>query len=196
MAVFDARERRTRVNGQRLPRLQTILELLGKDLGIARDFEGFLRDFARDLVMAVAIGRSADKGGQDDLRPHHAHREHRVVKHAIVAPLGEGFFLGFGEAVVGLSAPQLLRAIILVGSEQLVGADETQRIVTLGRHGVQTAFAARKREQCDAHAEAAREIGHESAVFIVGMGDDEEHSGGGAQAFERLFEIGCAAVFR
>ena len=76
-----------------------------------------------------------------------AHGEHRVVEHAVVAPLGEGFFLGFREAVVGLSAPQLLRTVIFVGLQQLVGADEAQRVVALGRHGVQAAFAAGEREQ-------------------------------------------------
>ena len=99
------RERLARVDGQRLPWLQPILQLLGKYLGIAGNFEGFLRDLAGDLVVAVAVAGSADEGRKDNLRPHHAHREHRIVEHAVVAPLGEGLFLRFGEAEVGLSAP-------------------------------------------------------------------------------------------
>ena len=99
------RKRRARIDGQRLPRLQAVFQLLGKDLGIAGDFERFLRDFAGHLVLAVAVGHAADKRGQDDLRPHHADRQHRVVEHAIVAPLGKRLFLGLREAEVGLGAP-------------------------------------------------------------------------------------------
>ena len=53
----------------------------------------------------MAVGDAADEGGDDDLRPFAAHRQHRIVEHAVVAPPGEGFFLRLGEAEVGLSAP-------------------------------------------------------------------------------------------
>ena len=39
-----------------------------------------------------------------------------------------------------------------------------------------------------AHAQAAGEIGEQRAVFVVGMGDDHQHAGGGAEALERLLE--------
>ncbi len=83
----------TRIDGQRLPGLQAILQLLGKDLGIGGGLEGLLRDFARDLVVAVAVADAADKGGDDDLRALLPHGQHRVVEHAVVAPLGKGLFL-------------------------------------------------------------------------------------------------------
>ena len=81
--------------------------MLGKDVGIGGGFEDLLRNFAGDLVLAVAVGDAADEGGDDDLRALAAHGEHGVVEHAVVAPSSEGFFLGFGEAEVGLGAPEL-----------------------------------------------------------------------------------------
>ena len=84
--------------------------------------------------MAVAVAHAADKGGEDHLRAHHTHREDRVVKHAIVAPLREGLFLRLRKSEVGLSAPEFLRAVIFVGLQQFVGADEAERVVALGGH--------------------------------------------------------------
>jgi hypothetical protein len=47
----------------------------------------------------------------------------------------------------------------------------------------------------DPHAQTARQISHQRAVFIVGMGHDDEHAGRGAEPLEGLLEIGGAAVF-
>ena len=97
-------------------------------------------------MLAVAVGDAADKGGDDDLRALAADGQHGVVEHAVVAPLREGFLLSFGEAEVRLSAPKLLCAVEFVGLEQLVGADEPERVVAVDGHGVLAAFAASERE--------------------------------------------------
>ena len=129
------------------------------------------------------------------MRANHADGEHRVVEDAIVAPLLKRFFLRFGKAEVGLSAPKLTHAVVFVGLEQLAGADEPEGIVAFGAERVLAALAAGEREQSDAHAHSARQIGHQRAVFIVGMGHDEKYAGRGAEPLEGLFEIGSAAVF-
>jgi hypothetical protein len=60
----------------------------------------------------------------------------------------------------------------------------------VGGHGVLAAFAAGEGEQRAAHAEAAREISEQRAVFVVGVGDDHHQAGGGGEALERLLEGG------
>ena len=189
------RKRNSGVHGQRLPGLQAVFELLGKDLGVGGGLEGLLRNFAGDLVLAVAVGNSADKGGDDDLRPHLAYRQHCIVEHAVVSPAGEGFLLSFGEAEVRFGAPELFGAVVLVGLEQFVGADETERVVGVGGHGVLAALAAGEGEERDAHAESAREIGEQRSVLVVRVRHDVQHAGSGAQPLERLLERCLAAVF-
>ena len=171
------------------------LELLGKDVGVGGGFEDFLRDFAGDLVVAVAVGDAADKGGDDDLRALAADGEDGVVEDAVVAPAGKGFFLSFGEAEVDLGAPELLCAVEFVGLEEFVGADEAEGVVAVGGHGVLAAFAAGEGEQGAADAEAAGESCEQRAVLVVGVGDDHHQAGGGGEALEGLLEGGGAAVF-
>ena len=196
LAVFDARKRGTRVNGQRLPWLHAEFELLWKDFGIAGRLECFLRDFAGDLMLAVTVAHRADKRRQHDLRANHAHGKHGVVEHAIVAPLGERLFLRLRKSEIGFGAPQLANAVVLVGLQQLLRANESEGIVALGRHGVLAAFAARKREQRYARAESARKVGEQRAIFVIGMGHNGQHACRGAQPLQRLFQVGGTAIFR
>ena len=112
-----------------------------------------------------------------------------------MAPLGEGFLLRLGKAEVGLGAPQLLDAVIFVGLEQFLGANEAKRVVAFGRHSVLPTFAARERHKRDAGAQAASEIGEQRAVFIVGMRDNRQDAGRGAEALEGLLQISGAAIF-
>jgi hypothetical protein len=171
------------------------LKLLGEDGGIGCGFENFLRDFSGDLVVAVAVCNAADEGGDDDLRALAADGEDGVVEDAVVAPASEGFFLRFGEAEVDLCSPELPGAVVLAGFEELVGADEAEGVVGVGRHGVLAAFSAGEREEGAADAEAAGKIGEERAVFVVRVGDDHHEAGGGGEALEGLLEGGGSAVF-
>ena len=108
--------------------------------------------------------------------------EHGVVEDAIMAPLLEGFFLRLGKAEVDFGAPELLGAVVLVGFEEFVGAEDAERVVSFGGHGVLAAFAASQREERGADAEATREISEQGAIFIVGMSDDHHDAGGGVEA--------------
>src|SRR6202044_3001642 len=79
-------------------------ELLGKDAGVGGCFEDFLGNFAGDLVVAVAVGDAAYEGGDDDLGALAADGEDSVIENAVMAPLGEGFFLRLREAEVDFGA--------------------------------------------------------------------------------------------
>ena len=146
-------------------------------------------------MVSVSVGDAADEGGDNDLGALAADCEDSVVKDAVVAPFCEGFLLCFGEAEVDLGAPVLLDAVILIGLEEFVGADEAEGVVRVGGHGVLAAFAAGEGEQRGADAEAAGDISEQRAVFVVGVGDDDHEAGGGGEALEGLLEGGCSAVF-
>ena len=91
----DRRKWGPRIDGQRLPGLQSILQLIGKHVGIAGCLECLLRNFAGNLVMAVAVRDAADKRGNNHLRPDAPHCQHRVVEHALVSPFGKRLRLSF-----------------------------------------------------------------------------------------------------
>ena len=78
-----------------MPGLQSALELLGEDLGIAGGLEDLLRNLAGDLMMAVAVGNAAQEGGDNHLRTFAPDGQHRVVEHTLMAPFGKGFLLSF-----------------------------------------------------------------------------------------------------
>ena len=66
----------------------------------------------------------------------------------------------------------------------------------IGGHGVLAAFAAVEGEQRGADAEAAGEIGEQSAVLVVGVGDDHHDAGGGTEAAQILGQRGGSTVLR
>ena len=107
---------------------------LGEDVGVAGGFEDFLRDLAGDLVLAVAVGDGAGEDGGDDERAVEADGADGVVEDAVVAPLGEGLFLGFGEAEVDLGAEELVDAHVAVGGEEFLGAEEAEGVFEVAGH--------------------------------------------------------------
>ena len=178
-----------------LPGKDTFGGEFGEDFGIGGGDEGFLGDLAGDLVLAVAVGDAADEGGGDDEGAEEADGADGVVEDALVGPLGEGFFLGFGEAEVDFGAEELGDAGVAVGGEELLGADEAEGVFEVGGHGVLAAFAAGKREVGDAGTEAAGVEGEHAAVFVVGVSDDVEDGGSGVEPAEELLETMAALGF-
>ena len=132
-------------------------------------------------MLAMAVGDAADEGGDDDLGTLAANGENGVVEDAIVTPLLECFFLRFRESEVDFGSPELLCAVVLVGLEEFVGAEDAEGVVGFGGHGVLAAFAARQGEEHGADAEAAGEIGEQGAIFVVRVGDDHHDAGGGIE---------------
>ena len=134
------------------------------------------------------------KTAGDDERAIEADGADGVVEDAVVAPLGEGFFLGFGEAEVDLGAEELVDVHVAVGGEEFLGADEAEGVVEVAGHEVLAAFAAVEGEGGDARALAAGEVGEHAVVFVVGVGDDEHEGGAGAELAEELLERGGAVI--
>ena len=134
------------------------------------------------------------KTAGDDQRAVEADGADCVVEDAVVGPLGEGLFFGFGEAEVDLGAEELVDGHVAVGGEEFLGADEAEGVVEVGGHEVLAAFAAVEGEDGDARALAAGEVGQHAAVLVVGVGDDEHEGGAGAELAQELLECGSAVI--
>src|SRR6478672_6368278 len=134
-------------------------------------------------MLSVAVSDSANKCGDDNLRAFATHSEHGIVEYAVMAPFAEGLFLRLGESEIYFSSPHLLCAVILAGFQEFIGADDSESVIRIRGHRVLAAFATRECEQSGTDTKAAREISEQRSVFVVGVGDNHHHAGGGAEAF-------------
>ncbi len=192
--AVDVGEGNTGVDLEGLPGEDAFLDHFREDVGVGGGFEGFLGDLAGDLVLAVAVRYVADEGGRDDEGAVDADGADGVVEDAVVGPLGEGFFFSFGEAEVDLGAEHLVDADVAVVGEELLGADEAERVFEVGGDEVLAAFAAGEGEVGDTGAEAAGVEGQHAAVLVVGVGDDVEDGGAGVETAKELGEAEGVAV--
>jgi hypothetical protein len=176
------------VHFERLPGEDAFGGEIGEDLGVAGSEEGFLGDFAGDLVLSVAVGDVANPGAGEHQRAEDANGADDIVEDALVGPFAEGFGLGFAEAEVDFGAEHLGDAGVAVVGEQLLGAEQAEGVFEVAGHGVLAAFAAGEGEVGDAGAEAAGVEGEHAAVLVVGVGDDVEDGGAGLELAEELLE--------
>ena len=149
-------ERNACIDLNRRPRPQAFANLFGKTVGIGSRFEDFLRHLPCHLMVAVAVGRSADETGSNDERTCHAHDAHGIGQDAVIAPFLDAFFAGFGEAVVNDGAPVLVNTVIAIGLQKLLSAQQTEFVIHIDRHGILTALAARQGHKGGAGATATR----------------------------------------
>src|SRR6267143_922486 len=68
------------------------IELLRPPRGIAQQVERLPREYRRDLMVSVAIGRRAGEHGNDDLRPEPADHVDDVFEDRVARPEAERLF--------------------------------------------------------------------------------------------------------
>ena len=74
-----------------------------------------------------------------------------------------------------------------------MGADQPQQIALLRADQVLTTFAAGEREVGRAHVAAARVIGQNGGVLVVGMGGYHQNAAHSIELLQRLFN--CRSTF-
>ena len=89
-------------------------------------------------------------------------------------PDPEGFAVVLGVPEIDRAGEELPAAIDAAGGEQLLGADDPQLFAEFGAEHVLSAVAARQRQIGGAVVAAAREVGDQLRVLIVGMRRDVE----------------------
>jgi hypothetical protein len=77
------------IDFERRPGEEAGLDLIGKDGGVASRLEDFLRHFAGDLVLAMAVGDASDEDSGEDQRTIETDGAHHIVENAVVSPDGE-----------------------------------------------------------------------------------------------------------
>ena len=178
----------------RLPRPQPFAQLPGEFIGIGGGLERERREVARFLMMAVPIGRRAAEARVDDERPEQADDAHVIGERVALAPLHRRFRARLREAVVEGVAEELLRAVEPPRLQQLLGADDAERVEQLGPDDVLSALAAVERDVGDARVIAARRARNERRILVVWMRARVEHAGRRLQALLDLREARRAHV--
>ena len=116
-------------------------------------------------------------------------------KHVLAAPLLERFVEALREPVVDHRREVLLvDAVVLVGGQQFVGADQPERVEQLRADRVVAALAAIERQQRHARAVAAAQLRQDAAVLVIRMRRDVHHAGRGLEFLDLLPCAGRAGV--
>jgi hypothetical protein len=104
-------------------------DLFGKCRRIAGHAVRFLGHHARRLVIAVSVAVVPLEPGDQHERPFGSNNAHHVPQHVLATPFKQCLFEPLREAVIDHARKVLLiDAVVLIGAQQLLGADQTERI--------------------------------------------------------------------
>ena len=113
-----------------------------------------------------------------------------------MAPFGKVSSAVLRESEVDGAREELLGAVDAPRGQQFLRADQPEQIALFGTDQVLAAFAAGQRKIARAHVPAARVIGQNRGILIVGMRGDHQHAAQYVQLFERLLDGGRAGKRR
>ncbi len=109
-------------------------------------------------------------------------------------PLLERFVLGLRETEVDFRAEELVDAGVAIFGQQLLRADQAERVVEVARHQVLPAFAAGERQHRHARTHSARFVRQQPAVFVIRMRHNQHHRRPRPQLAQQLLERRRAMV--
>ena len=144
--------------------------------------------------MTVTVGGRSAPPRIDHERPEHANHAHHVAEDLALVPARGGFVAPLREAEVECAREELLAAVQTTGLQQLLGADDAERIEQLAADDVLPALAAIERQIRDARVIAAGCARQKRRVFIVGMRAGVQHAGRRLQSLQQLHQAGRAGV--
>ena len=90
------------------------------------------------------------------------------------------------------SGKELFASVNAAGGQQFLGANQTHQLGLLGADQVLPAFSASSGEVGRAHIAAARKVGDDGGVFVVGMGAQHEQAPQSVELVECLCKFGGA----
>ena len=150
---------------------------------------------ARLAVIAVSVARVSLEARDQHQRAVHAHDPNHLAQDVLLAPFLQGFVEPLGEAVIDDAREVLVvDAIVAVGQEQLLGADEAEAVEQLGADRVVSRLSPVEREQGRPRAQAPADPGQDPAVLVVRMSGGMHRARRRPQLQELLPGAGGATV--
>ena len=119
----------------------------------------------------------------DHIRPEHPDHAYHIAQHFLLPPLLETLLRALAVAEVHRTGEELLTAIDAPCFEQLLRADDAQRVAQFGADQVLSTIAACEAEVAGADLPAIAQPGDQTRVLIIGMRRDVKHT---AQHIELL----------
>ena len=145
------------------------------------------------LVLAVAAGAVVAEDREDDLRLEAPDDAHGVGEQDLLGPLAEGLGERPGVTEIEGAGEELPRTVDAARRQQLLRAENSQRLAEIGSDQVLPAFAARQREVGRLATELARHQRQRRSVFVVGVGADDQQAAMRLELGERPVERRVAA---
>ena len=173
-----AKAARGTIELERLPRTQALAQLLGELRRIGSGAKRLGREYRRRL-MVLAAASPVRTHRHDDVGPQGPDVTHEVAEDLLPPPLLERFLLAERVAKVHRAREVLLGAIEAMRRQELLGAEDAQRVEELGANLVLSAVAARRRHERHPRPDVARVERQRGVVLVVGVrGHVRDHADG------------------
>ena len=148
---------------------------LGEPGGIAGGGERLAGRPAGGLVLPVPVARRAAEDRHDDLRTEPADHPHDILQDRVAGPVAPRFLQRLGVPEVVGAGEELAGAVQPAGGQQLLAAEQPERLAELGSDEILPPLAAVEREVRRLRAHAAHQHGEQLGVLVVGVRPDHEH---------------------
>jgi hypothetical protein len=140
--------------------------------------------------MAVRVGVVQREAGDHHVRLELPEDPDDIGQHLVVVPEAQRLLGRLGEAEIDGAGEELPPAVDAPRRQQLLRADEAQKIADLGTDQVLSAVAARHREVTRVRQPPLAEVGDEAGVLVVRVGGHVEHARQDAQLLQRQLDLG------
>ncbi len=124
----------------------------------------------------MAVARRAAEAKDNHVGTKAADHPHHVAQDFLAAPFLESFLRSLSESEVDSAGEKLLRAVDTPGCQQLLRADHSQGIALFSANQILAAFAASERKIAGPNFAAARQVGEQRGVLVVGMRRDHQNA--------------------
>ncbi len=161
---------------ERRPGTQPRSRTARKAYGIHRRIERFARHYACHLVLPMAVARRTREDRHDHVRAERSYHGDDIAQNRVVRPVLKALFRALGESEVVGASEILVRAIESPRREQLLGADDAERLSEIVADEILAAVAARQREIRHVGVFTLREPGDEPRVLVVRVRSDHENA--------------------
>jgi hypothetical protein len=141
-------------------------------------------------MVPVTVALGSLPSSDDDMRLLLAHDPHYFAKQLLAIPGTPRFLDVLRVTIIDMVGEAHPAPVVLRRAKELERPERAERIEEIARNYVRARFPARKREQRNIHTQSARQPRNRTAILVIRVRGDVEHSRGSAEPLERLMESG------